>query len=244
VHSLPSRLRIHRAYVRAIACALGFAPFQGSEPTAVVIEYRGPSNEFLAPILLASPGMTCADVRRVMAAMKVTIAPSQCPVEMASSELAAMTRSLKTFHPDSDGSLSLEPGLLRVTILERDSVFGVLAIPRHYAGRALDVFEQQIPLSRYPALSRQLTEWRQRLSASGLVPLPRLNCGIRADSIDDTVQSRIIQDLTRLPPTWSVRTRGSRASRSVVRPFTRLGEGDCDSTHHLDSERSVEVPSD
>ena len=206
VRPLPSRLLLHRAFAAVIGGALGLAPLQGSEPTVAVIEYRGPSNELVAPLVLASPGLTCSEVQRIMAASRITRGPSQCPVEVTSSELAALTRSLETFHPDSGDSLNLQPELLRVTILERDSVVNWLAIARQHAGRTLDVVEQHIPLFRYPALARQMTELRQRVSATTLVPLPSLSCGSSADGIDDAVQSRIIYDLARLPPTWSVRT--------------------------------------
>jgi hypothetical protein len=40
----------------------------------------------------------------------------------------------------------------------------------------------------------------------GLTALPATDCGVNAPGIDDVMQGRIVYDLTRIAPTWSVET--------------------------------------
>jgi hypothetical protein len=208
VHLLPSSTWLHAGFSAAFIGVLGYAPLQGGETAAVVIAYRGPSNESVAPIVLTSPGLTCADVQRIMAARRVTLAPTQCPIEVTTIELAALTKSLKAITQDSVAKFSFQPELLRATILGTEGLANDVGISREHALRALDIIAQEVPPARYAALGPQLTEMRRRVSLAPaeLVPLPRLDCGLRAAGVDDDVQRRIIYDLTRLPPTWSVRT--------------------------------------
>jgi hypothetical protein len=208
VHFLSPGNRLHAGFSAALIGVLGYASLQGGETVAVAIEYRGPSNEFVAPIILTSPGLTCADVQRIMAARRVTLAPAQCPIEVTTIELAALTRSLKAIPQDSAARFSFQRELLRATIFATESLVTEVGISREDALRALDTVAQHVPTARYPTLGTQLTEMRQRVSfaPAQLVPLPRTDCSLRAGGVDDAVQSRVIYDLTRLPPTWSVRT--------------------------------------
>ena len=202
--------RTLRASLAASVLAFGFSPLQGSgEVTAIAIEYRGPSNEFLPPILLMSRGRTCAEMERVLRAWNVMLAPSQCPIEVTSLELAALRRGLLASRVDSSGGLDLQPRLLRATIEETDRSVREVWISYENAGRALDVVASHIPQDRDAALSTRLSEMRQRLAAPALVSLPRLSCGVQAAGIDDAVHNRIINDLMEVPPTWSVGLRTS-----------------------------------
>ena len=200
-----------RAWSAAFVGALSVAFFQGSEPTAVVIEYRGPSNESMAPIVLAQAGRSCADVQRIIAARQITLAPYQCPSEAPLGELAALARGLKGLRADSAASWSLQPELLRATIFEADSVATVVHIPREQVEQALDILERHGPSDRYPAFRLRVAEMSRRVMtgeprSEGLTALPVTDCGRSAPGIDEAMQRRIVYDLTRIAPTWSVET--------------------------------------
>jgi len=197
--------------------ALTVASLQGSEPTVVVIEYRGPSNESIAPLVVARQGHACADVQHIMAARRITLAPSQCPVVVTSGELAALSRSLKELRSDSVGLGSLQPGVLRATIFGSDSAVTEVRIASAHSEQALVGVERALPAEKYAEVGVRVTELRRRITSGApqLQTLPLLtDCGANASGIDDAIQSRIVHDLTRIPPTWSVQTQLASSSEA------------------------------
>lgn len=102
-------------------------------------------------------------------------------------------------------------GAFRATVVDRrgEGTDGMLSFRE--SEQALTLVDRLCPEGRCAFLRSRAEELRKRLAGftepAGVVPLVTSgDCGARAPAIDESIQARVVYDLTRLAPTWSVRT--------------------------------------
>jgi hypothetical protein len=180
----------------------------------VVLEYLGPSDEWVCPLILASSGVTPAELERRLPELAQLMPPamlSRCMTHAPARDVLAVARRLRGLLAGFKSS-PFAARALRATVIEAGGAATQQGLSAQESARSLDLVERSCVPTTCADIGDHLRELRLRLSrVAGWQTSPRASaaaasdCGVPAPTIDETVQRRIVYDLTQVAPTWSVR---------------------------------------